>query len=278
MRRRMIAIMVCMSMGMSANAADAPQSLGSLETLQAMSASEPDSKGSDPKALNLRQEALREAALGVGARGGLRYRMGIISHALERGARQLDLIYDFSPLMIQGRVIPAVLEESRDVFTQGDSRVVRLSGVAYKVVSQARFASRPPQWRQYLLVDVSTARQPSAALLPRNKEEQAIWRDAVAEGWKQGVVQANQMLQDGLNRLNRDYTGMVRYHILALKNMVTMPIVAESNMPITGSGDSMALDETLLRITELPSFNRNMSGWAPLGADEGATTRIPEGE
>jgi defect-in-organelle-trafficking protein DotC len=213
-----------------------------------------------------RLEALKEAAFGVGARGGLISESSNINESLDKVKRNLDTVYDFASLMIQGRVVPAVLTEARDLYTQGDDVTLRLSGVSYKVESQARFASRPPHWREYLKVDYGNVADamPSTSLLPRNSAEKEVWQKAVKEGWAKGVEQADEIFQTNLNRLNRDYTGMVRYHVLALKGMVTMPVVAQSSTPIIAGRSSMSLDETLLRITALPEFNGDMKTWVPV--------------
>lgn len=242
----------------------------SLEAIQNLSQSYYEQRvaerGGD-KAGGARLAAIREAALGAGARGGLIYETRIINKALDQVKRNLDTVYDFSPLMIKGRVVPAVLTETREVYSQGDTANVRLAGRTYKVESQARFSSRPPQWRDYLYIEYGDDPMPSPTLMPSGSEEQEVWRRVVAEGWKQGIDQANTIFQTNLNRLNRDYTGMVRYHVLALKNMVTMPLVAEQSMPINTSGNTMSLDETLLRITALPEFNADMRDWTPLSGE-----------
>lgn len=216
-----------------------------------------------------RLEALREAALGVGARGGLIFEGGVINKSLDRVKRNLDTVYDFSPLMIKSRVIPPVLTEARDIYTQGDPATLRLAGRSYKVEAQARFASRPPQWREYLAMEYGGVTMPSPTLLPRSTEEQEVWRKAVADGWMQGVKQADEIFDTNLSRLNRDYVGMTRYHVLAIKGMVTIPVVAEQSMPINTTGNTMSLDETLLRITALPQFNADMKEWMPLGGEVG---------
>lgn len=220
-----------------------------------------------------RLEALREAALGVGARGGLQAESEVINSALEKTKRNLDTVYDFTTLMIKGRVIPAVMTETRDIYTQGDAVNLRLAGVAYKIDAQPRFSSRPPNWREYLMMNYGTGTLPSSVLLPRTAEEQDVWSKAVADGWVQGIRQADEIFTSNRNRLNRDYVGMCRYHILALKNMVTIPVVAEQAMPINTSGNSMSLDETLLRITAMPEFNKDMKGWSPLGSENDGAAR-----
>lgn len=244
-------------------AIDAP-TLDQLMNIQ-QSAYERQVAEENPKSGGFRLEALREAALGVGARGGLQYETRVINKALKSVARQLDTVYDFSPLMIKGRVTPPVLTETRELYSQGDNANLRLAGRSYKVESQARFSSRPPQWRDYIYVEYDDVKLPSPALLPRDSAEQEVWKKAVADGWKKGVAQADEIFDTNLNRLNRDYTGMVRYHILALKHMVTMPVVAEMTMPINASADVMNLDEKLLRITALPEFNGDIRAWSSLG-------------
>ena len=222
---------------------------------------------------NTRLAALRETAEGVGARGGLIYQSTAITRVLKKVERNLDTVYDFSPMLIQRRVVPPVLTEARDVYSQADNTTLRLAGQTYKVEAQARFASRPPSWKDYLYVSYGEAEMPPTTMLPKNSEEQAVWKKAVTEGWEQGIKQARFNFQVNLNRLNRDYVGMARFHILALKGMVTLPIVAQQRMPISASGETMNLDETLLRITALPQFNGSISTWTPLLNEEDVLTR-----
>lgn len=244
-----------------------------LEQLQGLNQSyyEQRAATAGPGGKGLRFEAMREAAIGAGARGGLIYQTKIINKVLDKSARNLDIIYDFQPLMIQGRVLPPILTETREVYTQGDAATLRLAGHSYKVEAQARFASRPPQWRDYLYISYGDddSALPDRLLMPSNAEEQEAWKKLVMEGWKQGIEQANQTYQANLNRLDRDYRGMVRYHVLALKRMVTLPVVAQQNMPINREGNTMNLDETLLRITAMPDFNADMRDWSPLSNEDG---------
>lgn len=246
--------------------------VGSLEALQNLNQPAYEQrvteKSGEKAGSSFRLDALREAAVGVGARGGLVNQTKVVNRALDRIARNLDAIYDFTPLMIKGRVIPPVLTITKDVYTQGDATNLRLAGRSYKIEAQPRFSSRPPQWREYIYIDYGEAKLPSATLLPRSPEEQEVWRKAVNEGWQQGVEQANLIFNTNVNRLNRDYVGMVRYHVLAMKRMVTLPVVAEQNMPLNTSGNSMSVDETLLRITALPEFNADMRDWSPLMNEE----------
>nr|WP_240533995.1 type IV secretory system conjugative DNA transfer family protein [Aeromonas veronii] len=73
------------------------------------------------------------------------------------------------------------------------------------------------------------------------------------------VEQANLMLQYGLDRMNRDYTGMLRFHSFVMQGKLTMPAIASESIAVTHNGQTMAVDETLLRITTLPEFNGKMA-------------------
>jgi len=209
---------------------------------------------------NIRLDAVREAAIGVGLRGGLKSRSDEIAAALEQTTRQLDTAYDFRAFLIQGRVLPAVISESRDIYTQGSDVVLRLAGRAYKVESQARFVSRAPTWRDYLLMRYEVA-MPSPSLLPKNPDEESVWKKAVAEGWAQGQQQADTMFRTNFDRLDRDFYGVLRFHKLVAQNVLTMPIIARTTMPVTGNKSQIAIDETLLRLTVLPAFNLNVPEW-----------------
>lgn len=217
---------------------------------------------------NLRLDAVREAAFGVGARGGLAAESQVINSELNKHAREYDTVFDFSPLMIEGRVVPPVLTQSKDLYTQKGVDTIRIAQQDWKIFAQARFASRPPTWREYLLVDSGPLAMPASALLPVNDAEREVWKKAVASGWTAGVQQADDAFKINTNRLTRDYRGMVNYHMLALKKMVTLPIVAQLDMPLNSAGNTMSMGETVLRLTALPQFDTNMKKWKPLGGED----------
>jgi defect in organelle trafficking protein DotC len=216
---------------------------------------------------NIRLDALHDAAFGVGARGGMIAESREIQSVLKEHARDYDTVFDFTQLMIQGRVVPPVLTQEKDLYTLKGVDTIRLAQQDWTIFSQARFTSRPPTWREYLMTDPGRLAPPAAALLPTNDNEREIWKKAVAAGWQAGIEQADQDFRINTNRLTRDYRGMVNYHILALKGMVTLPIVAYQDMPLNKKGDTMSMGETVLRLTALPQFDTNMKKWRPLSGE-----------
>ena len=223
-----------------------------------------------------RGEAILDAALQVGVKAGLAWQLTNINKALKLREREFDTVYDFSTLMIQDRVVPPVITEARHLYNQDGDYTLRLSGAAYKIESQARFSSVPPSWREYLSFPLPSFDRTSlvSALVPRNDEEERVWRLAVRDGWTQGVEQANLMLTYGLDRMNRDIDGMRRFSEFARHGQVTLPIISGAAIPVTKDGRSMAVDETLLRITALPEFNDNMNVWRSSIASSGTADPV----
>lgn len=210
-----------------------------------------------------KNKALYESAFSIGVKAGLANQLWNITNSIKAHERELDTIYDFTPLLIQERVIPPVLSQANDIYSQSDAVTLRLSGSLYKIVSQARFTSVPPNWRGYLTfpsIDVKTQLL-STLIYPKSGVEKELWKVAMQNGWEQGVKQAQDILTNSLDRLNRDFTGMILFHKLVLEGKISLPVIAQSTINVTNNGSSMSVDESLLRITQLPSFNDKVNNW-----------------
>lgn len=215
------------------------------------------------EAQRARAQALTDTALSLGLKAGLSHQLRNIERAVGKMDRDLDLIYDFTPLMIHQRVVPAVITEARDLYNQDGDRALRLSGAFYTIKQQARFSSVAPNWREYLSFPKTTVDRGSLRMMlkPVTEDERQIWRSAVQNGWDQGVEQANLMLVQAMDRLNRDFTGMGRFHRFVIEGKMSMPAIAREDFAVTQQGGTLAVDETLLRITTLPEFNAKMGNW-----------------
>lgn len=244
-------------------AADIPMSL---EQLQAQYDRPAIVRSADesPGAAGIKIEAMKEAALGIGVKGGMRKQLSHINAVIEGKKRELDTIYDFGPLMIRDRVVPAVITEARDLYNQDGAYALRLSGAYYKIEQQPRFSSVPPNWRDYLWFGNAEKDDDIGMgnIRPKTDYERQLWREYIGKGWNQGIDQANVMLQYGLDRLNRDFSGMIRFHSFVLQNKITMPAIASQTWAYSSQQtEAIAVDETLLRITTLPEFNTSMDKW-----------------
>ena len=69
------------------------------------------------------------------------------------------------------------------------------------------------------------------------------------------------MFKQSFERLNRDFLGMIRFDTYVKRGMISMPIIATADIDMTNTGSKMVLDEQLLRITVMPSFNSDINNW-----------------
>lgn len=219
----------------------------------------------------IRQMALKETALSLGAQAGLAWRAKTIDEDLARQSRNLDLIYDFNSLILEHNILPPVLLEGRNTLNLADTQTIRISDRTYKVSKQARFITAPPNWRQYLWLDYQKPEYPNVTLLPTTKAERQLWCIYTERGWKNGVDQANTILEENIARIKEDFVGMILYRKLFAMNMVSPPYVSNTDLGVTGDGSEIHIDDRVLRITALPALNTNSEEWiAAVSKDENA--------
>lgn len=230
----------------------------------------------------LRAPALRDAALSYGARGGLAWASRSINRTLQDQSDKLTRTYAFENFLIAGpdgvTVLPPVISESRDTYEQFDAgKSLRVADTYYEIIQQARFAPVAPLWHSYLIRSYSVPEIPQDVLLPRNDGERDLWRRYVTEGWEQGIQQAQDIFRSDLARLERDFIGMVRYAQLLDTNQVSAPVIAGTNLGVTGTGQDMRVNDRAMRITQDPSLNvRNPREWsAPVSGQAPTEAAIP---
>lgn len=216
----------------------------------------------------LRRPALKETAQAFGARGGLAHATRQTNLMLRERADKLDQIYDFRKVMIRGPdnsvVLPPVISEAEDSYEMSDAgKTIRVSDTVYQIISQARFSPVPPMWHSYLIREYSTPKRPPDEILPRTPGERDVWEHHVSEGWDAGVEQANAIFQSDLNRLDRDYGGMLKFKELLAEGKVSAPVVSKAPLGVTGSGSDMRVNDRAIRITRDPQLQKDTSLWTP---------------
>lgn len=217
----------------------------------------------------IRLDAIKETALGYGIRSGLARRSYEISRILANNQQMLDSIYNFTAMLLEKNVMPPVLSEAQNSLNQSDSDTIRVADATYRIEQQARFVTIPTNWRDYLMRDFRyKAEPPSSVLLPQNDSEKQVWQQFISEGWAMGVQQANQIFEQSMSRLERDYKGMVVYRSLLAKGMISKPYVAEANMGVTGDGNAININDRILRITAKPKLETNPLTWKPMVAPQ----------
>ena len=235
----------------------------SLETLQAARPGfNPDQRLTGP-----RGEALREAALSYGARGGLAARSFAINEMLRRYQAQLDATFRFGGLVVsvnggQTLIRPPVVTEAQLAFALSEGgEAARETGHIYEITREAQLASAPPNWRGYLVRTWVNPTPPPDDLRPRSKQEVEYWNKWVAEGWADGEKQAVEIFLADLSRLQRDIIGMARYRVLLRARLVEEPRIAFVRSAVEGGRDLMRVNNTTVRITDQPGLNPRRSQW-----------------
>ena len=208
---------------------------------------------------DMRMKSIESFAFQMALTQAIKTRMAESEKELSKYSRELDAIYDFGPLLIKGQVIPPVITEATDIYNLEDSTTIKTSDKIYQIKNQARFSSVAANWRAYFPISVKNKAYSqdifvSKPLMPQNDSEKQVWVAATVRGWDSGIEQANTMLQNNFRRLNRDYIGMVRFHEFVLQGKLTMPIINQYDLDNSNDGNTMVLNEQMLKITQLPQF------------------------
>lgn len=209
----------------------------------------------------IRTKAIEDTAMSLGARGGLAWASQKINTLLEKDKWYLETTYNFNGMMLSHGVLPPVLVEGNNSLNLADPNTIRISDKTYMIVAQARFATTPPNWRDYVWMNFSKPEMPNKLLLPHNKQESKIWKKAIRTGWEKGIAQSYSIFQQNLARLKRDYSGMILYRKLLQEKMVSPPYVSRTELGVTGNGSDMRINDQVLRITELPKLQTDSSNW-----------------
>ena len=220
-------------------------------------------------ARKIRDDAQREAALSYGARGGLARRTWEIRQELDKNVSNLDKTFSFATLLIaapSGLLIepPVVTESERNVIVSGDGQQAAVADTLLNIGREARIVTAARDWRTYLERDWGKVESPPDVLLPRDERERVNWAKWVAQGWEAGYKQADEIFQADLDRMVRDYTGMVRYRWLLAQNMISAPFALQEDRGITGGGNEMRIGDRALSITGQSELQPRPDQWQPV--------------
>lgn len=243
---------------------DRPRTLNEIENIKPSK----DVKKDEGLPFDIREEALREAALSFGARSGLSYRIYQIRQELNYRDRYLDKVYDFGQLLIPA---PSGLTIEPPIVSSGDNALIieangqqaAVSDKIYNIIANARIVSAPRSWRFYLERSWGEVELPPDLLLPENEEERKIWVKLVNEGWEYGVQQANDIFEADLNRLVADFQGMIRYRTLLTQGMISAPYALQVDRGVTGGPNEMRIGDRAIEITGVPQLITGSEQWKP---------------
>ncbi len=222
----------------------------------------------DELPLDIRKEAIIEAAISFGARGGLAKRTYEIRQELDVRARLLDKVFNFSNLLIaapSGLLIepPIISENFNSMIIDVNGQTAAVSDRMLNIIRNARIVSTSRDWRVYLEREWGEVLPPPDILLPQNHEERVVWYENVQKGWDYGIKQADEIFKDDLARLESDFQGMIRYRMLLAQGMVSPPYALQIDRGITGGGDEMRIGDRAVQITGVPELMTGAETWKP---------------
>lgn len=209
--------------------------------------------------LDIRREAIIEASISFGARGGLAKRTYEIRQELDIRSRYLDKIFDFRHLLVSapsGLLIepPVVSESMNAMLIDIDGQTAAVSDKIYNIIRNAHIVSAPRTWRTYLEREWGEVMPPPDILTPQDEEEEAIWDENIQKGWKYGIEQADEIFAKDLAQLESDFHGMIRYRMLLAQGMISPPYALQVDRGITGGGDQMRVGDRAVQITGVPEL------------------------
>lgn len=218
--------------------------------------------------LQIRQDAIKEAAFSFGARGGLAMQTLNIRKELDKRDRYLDKAFNFRQLLIpagSGLLMepPVVSESINAVLVEGGGQEAAVADRIYNINRNARLVSSARDWRLYLDRRWGDVDPPPDLLRPQNETERENWRRWVEDGWKAGIQQANDIFQADLDRMIADFLGMVRYRMLLAQGMISKPYALHVDRGVTGGGNEMRVGDRALRITGPSQLKTSSDKWQP---------------
>lgn len=239
-----------------------PVNMDAIASLSAPAVTE-KSKLTDPVYLDKltpRQKHVRDAACAVGVRGGMAESTKRIRSWLDQKAGEFDIKFQFGPLLLQDGVIPPVVTETRDLVSQEKGGFsIRYADTQYRMEVPAQFVTVTPTWRDWLYTGLPLGENeielPSPVSLPRTEDEKIIWSDSVKRCWDTGRVQARSIFEANMSKLERDYTGMVRYRILAARNVISSPVVKTQIEDAIRRAGELTISDVTKQITHQPAFD-----------------------
>ncbi|EJF0241873.1 type IV secretory system conjugative DNA transfer family protein [Salmonella enterica subsp. enterica serovar Liverpool] len=211
-----------------------------------------------------RWQMLTEAGKTLGFRGGKAQRSWELTQALMARDSTLSALFDFRPLISPEGWLPPVVDEAQDVAHITPDQI-RTSSRVWSIIRPERFVSNPPGWRDWLLKGLATTATPGTEgrVVPEDSAQRDVWETALRQGWKEGRENADMTLEANMNRLTRDYRGMMLYALLWRQGMITRPEVAEQMQTVTGTGQKMITGDRVRRLKTHAAFELQKSRWRP---------------
>ncbi len=210
-------------------------------------------KRAEEREKSLKAQTLREAAGTIAFQKAVSLGYARYVSACQKRALELDRIFNFGSLLMEGRVLPPVIRSLSHATTLSSPDEARFVEQAFRIVKPSRMVSAVPTWRDYLETEFA-AFEAGPDLLPEDEEEARAWQEGAREGWSEGLKQARDLFDTKFAELVSDFRGMLEFRMLAKRGMVSMPQIARGDLGIRAGDRVLHVNESVFRITLPASF------------------------
>jgi defect-in-organelle-trafficking protein DotC len=238
----------------------------------------------DEEITEIRRRALLEAAQGYGSQMGYARRGWEIENLLEQRSLQLSQVFDFNRVVTEapvkaGYVIPPIVSRSFDAFEgDADGREASVAEEYLTIVAPGEIRPIQPNWRDYLLFTATQPEEPARSLYPSTLAEKELFETSFEEGWLAGVDLADAEISSRLDRLRRDYEGMLQYRRLVSMGMMDRMVLQDADFGVTGGGDEMRIGSRTVKIVSDAEFDTNPRRWSVRTVSERDILIVESGE
>jgi defect-in-organelle-trafficking protein DotC len=220
----------------------------------------------DPSQEGIRDQAIHDAALSYGARGGEAHRTWEIARTVAGLASGLDTTFDFRALQQRAPGglllnLPVITDGRAAAIVDDDRKSAALADRVLRIEDNVHLSLAVPTWHDYIELTWDDVTAPPALLLPRTAEERTKFKQWVADGWIEGVEQANEIFADAVDKLTRDFVGRVRYRELVIQKIVAEPYIRVTDRGITGNKNELRIGDRQVDIAQPALMNTKPDHW-----------------
>jgi defect-in-organelle-trafficking protein DotC len=223
-----------------------------------------------------RKEMVRKTARTAGIRDGYAQEAERINGSLNKMAGWLDRTYPFPSLMINQHIVPPVVVLTNNRVEKNGPQVLELTLGRFEIATSARLTAQAPSWRTYLFMQSDP--DSGVDLRPRTKEDGTAWNSGYSEGQSVGIAEARAYFEEAERRMRRDFEGMARYHDLAARGAISMPIASQKSraLQISRDGRVALRGSQTIKIVVNPTFGSKAGADAfPVGSADVTMRNVP---
>jgi defect-in-organelle-trafficking protein DotC len=218
---------------------------------------------------DIRISALKKTALKLGIASGFNDELHKITEDLNTLSHSLDGIFDFGALMRTSNVgefemflQPGVVSVIKNKIKVNSDNYITTIDEENKIIKKEKLVAESQNWRNYLYINSEdNIQKPFNAVLPKNKEEESVWREEAKKGWEIGVKQAHLEVVSAARALKKEFIGMIKYTRLSLENKIQSPNLVIDKTNYEASGNTLNINISRYNINSPAVFNNNSGEW-----------------